>query len=140
MVTVQLRFPTTSTTTHCKVQFYTFCVCSLRLHRLCHFIELLSRLWLIRPPNTNTATAAIMGDKSQAHTLKCGVPQYLGPKLFTIYMLPTGDIICRHNAQFHLYVDDMQLYITCQHPSEPTAQGDLLNWRHASRKFSSGHH
>ncbi len=36
-------------------------------------------------------------------------------------MLPIGDIIRRHKAQFHLCADDMQLYITCQRPCNPTS-------------------
>ncbi len=35
-------------------------------------------------------------------------------------MPPIGDISCKH-AKFHLYADDTQLYITCQHPSDPIA-------------------
>ena len=84
--------------------------------------------WFCLYLSARSQTVSIMGEKSQPHTLKCGVPQdsALGPKLFTIYTLPIGNIIRKHNAKFHLYADDMQLYITCQCPHDTIALKETI--------------
>ena len=65
------------------------------------------------------------GSKLASISLNSGIRQgsVLGPILFTIYMVPMGDICRKNEIEFHLYTDDTQIYISFK-PSVPNSKSD----------------
>ena len=69
----------------------------------------------------------IGGTLSSPTTLEFGLPQgsIVGPIGYSIYTLPVGDIIRYHGINYHLYADDIQLYISFD-PKTPGALDNAL--------------
>ena len=83
--------------------------------------------WIDSYLKSRTSCVCIEGEFSAATPLLYGVPQgsVKGPLDFIIYTLPVGDIIRSHNLDFHVYADDVQVYISFN-PKEPNAAMEAL--------------
>eukprot|EP00919_Chromeraceae_sp_WS-2016_P077025 GHVR01182277.1.p1 GENE.GHVR01182277.1~~GHVR01182277.1.p1 ORF type:complete len:251 (-),score=13.94 GHVR01182277.1:587-1339(-) len=72
-------------------------------------------------------TIAINGKCSKPVLLQYGVPQgsVLGPKKYTMYSKPLGDIIRRYELLYHFYSNDTQLYVSFK-PQNELAKSNAL--------------
>uniref|UniRef100_A0A8C6VQH7 Reverse transcriptase domain-containing protein n=1 Tax=Nothobranchius furzeri TaxID=105023 RepID=A0A8C6VQH7_NOTFU len=80
------------------------------------------------------------GFTSSRSPLVCGVPQgsVLGSLLFSLYLLPLGSIFMKHGCSFHLYADDIQVYIPIKRGLPPSLD-PLLNCLNDVKTWMSAH-
>ena len=65
---------------------------------------------------------SVGGNMSEEFILVCGVPQgsVIGPRVFTMYSQYVSSIIRRHGLNYHIYADDVQIYMSF----DPNVPGD----------------
>ena len=65
---------------------------------------------------------------SNPTTVEFGLPQgsIVGPIGYAIYTLPVGEIACHYDINYHLYADDIQLYVSFD-PMTPGALNNALS-------------
>ncbi|XP_056868095.1 uncharacterized protein LOC130513405 isoform X2 [Takifugu flavidus] len=111
---------------------------SILLQRLEHVIGIKGTAldWFRSYLSARYQFAHVHGVPSSYSRVSHGVPQGsgLGPILFTLYMLPLGNIIQQHGINVHCYADDTQLYLSMK-PEETeklvklqTCLKDIKSW------------
>jgi hypothetical protein len=99
---------------------------SILLQRLKHDFGLSGPVhhWFQSYLSHRTSQVCVSGSLSSETQLAYGVPQgsVIGPQVFTYYSHKIGQIIKKHNIQYHVYADDVQLYLSFN----PTTPGDSV--------------
>ena len=86
------------------------------LHRFEHLFRItgLALQWITSYLGNRYQAVVIDGKRSAPVLLQYGVPQgsVLGPKMYTMYTRPLGDVIRNHGPNHHMFADDTQLYVS----------------------------
>jgi len=84
--------------------------------------------WVASYLSDRFQTVSIDGKVSEPVLLTFSVPQgsVLGPKFYTMYTKPVGEICKKHGLGHHFYADDSQLYLSFE-PTDGAAQNETLN-------------
>jgi hypothetical protein len=95
--------------------------------------------WFVSYLQNRTCSVAIDNSDSPQVKLEYGVPQgsVLGPLLFTLYLQPIANIFQEHNINYHMYADDIQIYLTCDPGSQDSIQGALSKLIHVVRDIQT---
>ena len=96
--------------------------------------------WMISYLRQRNQQVVIGNTPSDDVTIEFGVPQgsVLGPKLYSLYTKPLGDVIRHHQLDMHFYADDTQLFVSFENNAPEkqstavtrlkTCIGDVHKW------------